>query len=242
MIKGFFSFIFLILIAGLIGLSIIHNGDITINWIDYQIKTTTTVLFLSFILSIIIILFLSRIINALTSPNIKKRERKIKKDYNNHLKTLAEGFTYMILGDYKNSEHKQKESTKWIKDSILSELLKAKILHKKKEYIESAKIFNKINLSNIDTKFIAIKLKFHNARQLNDIVKIKKYAKQILLVKADDDKAIKELFKIYRNEKNWKKAESFLNQAIKLKFFDETNHQRDIAFVYTSIAKENFKK
>lgn len=242
MIKNFFSLLFLILIAILIGLSIAYNGDIIVNWLDYQLKTTTTVFFLSSILTIIVILLLSRIINIILSPNIKRRERKIKKNYNNHLKTLAEGFIYMILGDYKHSEKKQKESVKYIKNSILSDLLKAKILHKEKKYIESAKIFNTIKLPNIDTNFIAIKLKFHNARQKGDKVRIKKYAKQILLIKPYDEKAITELFKVYKNEKNWSKTEEYLNQAIKLKIFDETSHQRDIAFIYSCIARENFRK
>jgi uncharacterized protein HemY len=143
MLKNFFSLLFFLLIAGLITLSIIHNGNITINWLDYQVKTSTTVLFVSFILLIILLLTLSRIINAILSPNIKKRERKIRKNYDSYLDIIAESFIYLLLGDYKNSEKKQNESEKYLKNSVLSELLKAKILHKQKKYLESAKILAK---------------------------------------------------------------------------------------------------
>jgi len=242
MIKKFFSLLFLILIVGLVVISVMYNGDITVNWLDYQVKTSTTVFFISFILIIIFILSLSRMINAILSPNVKRRERKIKRIYNNHLRALAEGFIYMILGDYKQSEKKYRESITYIKDSVLSDLLKAKILHQEKKYVESAKIFNKIQIPNIDTNFIALKLKFHNARQMNDQDAIKKYAEQILLIKPNDEKAIVELFKVYKKEKNWERTEEFLNQAIKLKLLNTEDNQREIAFIYTSIARNNFQK
>lgn len=243
MIKKILFIAFIIFVSIFISNLLMYNDEIIIEYLGYQITTTTGfLLFLitSFVLSIYLILY---VLASFLRPNLKKYEKstkKFEKKFNKYLELITEAFIYKSARNVKESFAKLKKANKIFKPTNLSKLLESQLYYLKQEYDKSEESFKEIQDANLNLNLLNLRINLEQAKKANDTEYIEKYSEQILKIEPINRAALEYLFEIYTNKKEWEKANKILQIALKSKIFDESKIQKEILFIYTALGKNYY--
>ena len=243
MVKKIFFIAFIIFLSIFISNLLMYNGKIVINFLDYQIITTTS--FLIFLTTgIVLVLYLLTYISiAIFYPNVnyyKKNEKKFQKKFNQYLELITEAFIYKSAKSTKDSFSKLKKANKIFKNTNLSKLLESQLYYIQGEYKKSEESFKEIKDVNVDLNLLNLRINLEQSKKANNIDDTEKYAEEILKIEPVNKASLESLFDIYIQKKKWEKAYEILQIAIKSKIFEESKMQKNILFIYTALGKKYY--
>lgn len=164
-----FTILWILILASLISYTVhwllANNGEVVINWFNYQIISDALTVFALTIILVILIFIFSYILARILSfkfPNMFKiffkksyvrRLETIIKRQNKAFDEIAKTLTYIDLDEIKNAKKSQKKLHSMTKNKNINEYLSAKIdfakgdssLVKFAKKIKSSKLFNLFN-------------------------------------------------------------------------------------------------
>lgn len=243
MIKKILFIAFIIFLSIFISNLLIYNSEIVINFLDYQISTTTGFLIFLGVAFILVLYLLIYLLMEILYPNInyyKKNEQKLQKKFNQYLELMTEAFIYKSARNIKESFKKIKKANRIFKEANLSKLLESQLYYLQKQYQKSEDTFKEIENLNLNLNLINLKINLEKAKKANDINKIKEYSEQILKIEPINKSSLESLFYIYLNKKEWEKAYEILQKALRSKIFDKNKMEKEILFLYTSLGKKYY--
>ncbi len=243
MVKKIFFIAFIIFLSIFISNLLMYNGEIVINFLGYQIITTTgflTFLITGFVLVLYLLIYISI---AIFYPNVnyyKKNEKKFQKKFNQYLELITEAFIYKSAKSTKESFAKLKKANKIFKKTNLSKLLESQLYYLQEEYQKSEESFKEIEDANLNLSLLNLRISLEQAKKANNINDVEKYAEEILKIEPINKASLESLFDIYIKKKNWEKAYGILQIAIKAKIFEQNKMQKEILFIYTALGKKYY--
>lgn len=243
MIKKIFFITFIVFLSIFISNLLIYDNEIVINFLGYQITTTTsflTFLVIGFILALYLLIYISI---AIFYPNVnyyKKNEKKFQKRFNQYLELMTQAFIYKSAKNTKESFAKLKKANKIFKKTNLSKLLESQLYYLQENYKKSEESFKEIQDTNLNLSLLNSRINLEQAKKKNNLDDIKKYAEEILKIEPINKASLESLFDIYIRKKDWEKAYEILKIALKAKIFEQNKMQRDILFIYTALGKKYY--
>ncbi len=246
--KKLFYIIFILFLTIISAIILQYDSKIIIYFLDYEITTNTRIIFL-FLFSLLILIFcFFSIINVLLRSNkkkfTKKTEKEIKK-YKNYIENITEAIIFNISNNSKKANEKLKIADKYIKND-LTNLVKSQILFNNQKYQDSIAIISNLsckNTKNIKNQ-ICNNLLLYNVYLLNALEnknnkKIKFYANKILKIQPKDERCLKLLYKVYKEENNW---EICLEILLKIKkFIKDYEYKKELFLIKENLAKYYFE-
>ena len=146
MFKKILLALFIIFIALCINVILTFNSEIVINYLDFQVNTTTG--FLIFLLTalVVVIYLVFYIFTSLFNLHIfSKYQRQTDKKFKKYLKYITETLIYKKINNLDKAFAKLREANKYYSNADLSNLIESQLYFMKKNYVKSEEIFNRIN-------------------------------------------------------------------------------------------------
>lgn len=243
MIKKLFFITFILFLSIFISHLLNYNGEIILNLLNYQIITTASFLFFIITALFLAMYLIVYILVSLFCPGVnkyKKRAKKLQKQFHQYIELMTEGFIYRSVRNTKEAYNKLKKANKIFEVTNLSKLLESQIYYTEKKYSKSEESFREIKDKNLNLNLLHLKMNLEQSKRINKVEDIEKYAEQILKIEPVNKESLEELFKIYRNKKEWEKADKILQIALKSKVFDKDKMEKDILFLYASLGKKYY--
>ena len=243
MVKKIFFIAFIIFLSICVNELLKFNGEIVINFIDYQIATTTGFLLFLTIGAFIIFYFALYLLVSLFFPSIntyKKNYKKLEKNINKYIELISEAFVYKSARNINMASEKLKKANKVFKETNLSKLLESQIYYLKEDYTKSEEIFKDINDKNLNLNLLNLRINLEQSRKIGDKADIQKYAEELVKIEPINKTASEILFDIYMEQKNWDKAYKILTVGLKSGVFELNKIKNRVLFLYTIIGKKYY--
>lgn len=132
-------------------LSVQYNHEVLIYCLDYEIKTSTSVLLVFATVLVLVILTACYLLHILFKPNVKKYKRKytkkeerLQQKHEEYLELITLSVINLMAKDFSKSDSYRKKSNSYFKNFILSEFLKIKILIDSGKYKKALNYLNEI--------------------------------------------------------------------------------------------------
>lgn len=246
--KKLFYIIFILFLTIISAIILQYDSKVVIYFSNYEITTNTKIIFLALISLLTIVFCLFLVINILFRTNknkfIKKTEKEIKK-YKNYIENIANAIIFNISNDFKRANEKLKTAEKYIKND-LTNLIKSQILFSNQKYQESIEIISKFackdskNSNNqICDNLLLCNIYLLKAIELKNNEKIKLYTNKILKIQPRNEKCLKLLYGIHKEEENW---EDCLENLLKIrKFLSKTDYEKELFLVKENLARYYFE-
>ena len=221
-----------------------NNSDLLIYTKSFEITVTT--LSIGCIILIIFLLgfILGSVNQILIKPNktkLNNKINKIQKDYNNFLNDISDAYIYLTLNKFNSAKNKLNDTNKIFKNTLILNLLRAKIYCKENNFKEAINLFKFSNKNKnivFNGELLVYNLALNNAVQDKDEEKIKEFSLKIIEINSDHKDSLKNLYVIYKNSKKWSEANETLTLLNKNKFIDKNYFLQEYTFINTNIVAD----
>ncbi|MDR3290364.1 MAG: hypothetical protein LBT02_03730 [Rickettsiales bacterium] len=210
MIKKISFVLLAIIFAIIINWFRLNGGDVTIEFTNFQIITST-----NFVICLVIAVCILYNIFYKFKVFIFKPEN-LKRKVENYTDLVVKTLFYISTKDFNEANRMQKKCSK-IFNNNLSKYLEYKISTKQKKYTEADRFLKEIQIKDLENNVFNIKLEYEKAKENIDMDAIEKSANKLLIYDPKNNEAIFDLLKIYIKKENWIKANEMFHEALKLK-------------------------
>ncbi|GMO56875.1 MAG: hypothetical protein Ta2D_02140 [Rickettsiales bacterium] len=209
MIKKFLFFIFAVILALIINWFRLNNGNVIVDFSNYQIVTTTNFLLCSLIVVIFCIKLLKKLKKFIFRPE------NLKKKITNYTDLVVNALFSISAQNFDDAKKYQKKAKK-IFDNNLTEYLEYKIFNKQKDFINADKIYKQFTIKELHDEVLQRKLDYEEAKTNDDIDKIIMSAENLFFVDKRNANIMQDLLNLYIKKCDWKKVKDIFAQALKM--------------------------
>ena len=243
MFKKILLALFIIFIALCINVILTFNSEIVINYLDFQVNTTTG--FLIFLLTalVVAIYLVFYIFTSLFNLHIfSKYQKQTDKKFKKYLKYITETLIYKKINNLDKAFTKLREANKYYSNADLSNLIESQLYFMKKNYVKSEEIFNKIKNNDLNLNLLHLEINLAETLQSNQEDKMLEYAEEIIKIEPVNANALNILLKLYIKNRKWLEAYTILERGLKAKVFNKHHYKDQILFISATVAQYYYDK
>lgn len=213
-----------------------NEGTLSILWLGYQIETSIVFALASLILLLIIaVTFVESFLWIKKAPLALRRASEERKHVRG-LAALTEGFVAVAAGDVSKAKMLSKKAESYLGSLPLTQLLSAQTAQATGDSIQATQQFTAL-LENKETEMIGLKGLLQQAREQGDLATALSLAEKLYDKNPKATWVIPILIDLYRRNKQWEKAQFFMEEALRQRLVDDKEAKRSLALIFLSYAK-----